>query len=424
MEIIDSYTRKKWVLFLQAKSEIVTALDEWGNVVERQSGCLIIAIRSDNASEILKILKNCKRNNGVISQTTAPYSSHQNAAAERAIQSTVYATRAILKEARLHVEFRVEAARTHTYITNRIRIGPTVSKIIDEKRVLRSVSPEEAWTGSPVTIRHFRVFGCKAFAHIDRKSHPKHSRKVKLMDVGRECIFMGYTDTASQYRLYASDLHKVFTLSYTKSKENVIGSSIKDLRLWRNSGLELVEGINDSAPIIRNPGGRPNKIINSKPLSGGGSFNTDIDTLIIDGSIEPLKIKHLTDTDIAKTEKISIKEATGQDVAIPKEVIEVTENQKLTATDISVNLEDKTSEPFHNEDKNSTELSTTIEEQPNQNLRRSSRIKNKTNPSKNSEVDKIFTDNTLLKPYPTSSNQKIKPMTKPTKKCNDIYSIS
>lgn len=143
-EIIDNFTRKKWILFLKDKSSIIQELDEWGNMVERQSGCNIIAVRSDNAGEILKVLKNWKRNNGVVSQTTAPYSSHQNGVAERAIQSTVYATRALLKEAKLPVEFWAEAARTHTYINNRIKSGPAVTKYSEGQEISKHVSPEEA----------------------------------------------------------------------------------------------------------------------------------------------------------------------------------------------------------------------------------------------------------------------------------------
>lgn len=41
------------------------------------------------------------------------------------------------------------------------------------------------------------------------------------MVVGREYIFVGYTETASQYKLYAADLNKVFGLLYTMFKENV-----------------------------------------------------------------------------------------------------------------------------------------------------------------------------------------------------------
>lgn len=164
-------------------------------------------------------------------------------------------TRSKLKESDLPVEFWIEATLTHTYITNRIRGGPNLTNIVGENKITNCVSPEEAWTGNPVTNRHFRIFTCNAFSKIDRNSHPKHSRKDILMDVGRECIFVGCSDTSSQYRLYVPDLQKVFTSSYTKFKEHDKGSSIKDLRLWRRTGLEFSEGQGESSPAIRNAPG-------------------------------------------------------------------------------------------------------------------------------------------------------------------------
>lgn len=79
------------------------------------------------------------------------------------------------------------------------------------------------------------------------------------MDVARECIFMGYTETTSQHRLYALYLHKVVVSSYIKFKEHVHGSSILDLKFWKNAGLDFIEGQGNSAPAIRNPVGRPRK---------------------------------------------------------------------------------------------------------------------------------------------------------------------
>lgn len=94
------------------------------------------------------------------------------------------------------------------------------------------------------------------------------------MDVGRECIFLGYTATASQYRLYAPDLHRVVVSSYTKFKEDIRGSSIIDLKLWRRSGLEFIEGQGDSAPAVRNPIGRPAKSFKSTSFGdANGGYN-------------------------------------------------------------------------------------------------------------------------------------------------------
>lgn len=45
----------------------------------------------------------------------------------------------MLKVAGLPVEFWAEAAQTHIYITNRIRGGPTLTKIVGENKVTKCV---------------------------------------------------------------------------------------------------------------------------------------------------------------------------------------------------------------------------------------------------------------------------------------------
>lgn len=90
----------------------------------------------------------------------------------------------MLKDAGLPVEFWDEAALTHAYLRNRMKAGPTVTRLVNGKETTRRVCPQEAWTKKPVSIDHIRAFGCKAVAHIDPKSHPKDSRKDKFMDRG------------------------------------------------------------------------------------------------------------------------------------------------------------------------------------------------------------------------------------------------
>ncbi|KAI0993630.1 hypothetical protein K3495_g14554, partial [Podosphaera aphanis] len=58
--ILDSFTRKLWVLCCKTKDEALTALDQWKLGVEFQSGEKIKAVRSDNAAELLKVVSKWK----------------------------------------------------------------------------------------------------------------------------------------------------------------------------------------------------------------------------------------------------------------------------------------------------------------------------------------------------------------------------
>ncbi|RAL59227.1 hypothetical protein DID88_006682 [Monilinia fructigena] len=55
-EIICSWTRKTWIICLEKKSDIIVELEKWRIRVERESGFLVGATRTDNAPEIEKIL--------------------------------------------------------------------------------------------------------------------------------------------------------------------------------------------------------------------------------------------------------------------------------------------------------------------------------------------------------------------------------
>jgi hypothetical protein len=53
--IIDSFTRKNWILVLKEKSDAKSALEEWKKAVELQANAKIKAVRSDNVPELVQI---------------------------------------------------------------------------------------------------------------------------------------------------------------------------------------------------------------------------------------------------------------------------------------------------------------------------------------------------------------------------------
>jgi hypothetical protein len=55
--IINSYTRKNWVLVLKEKGNTKRALEEWKNAVELQANTKIKAARSDNAIELVQTIE-------------------------------------------------------------------------------------------------------------------------------------------------------------------------------------------------------------------------------------------------------------------------------------------------------------------------------------------------------------------------------
>ena len=81
-------------------------------------------------------------------------------------------------------EFWVEAIATAVYILNR---SPT--------RSVYDKTSEEAWSGRRPSTRHFKGFGCIAYAHV------LDQLRKKLDDKGERCIFIGYNTNLKAYKL-------------------------------------------------------------------------------------------------------------------------------------------------------------------------------------------------------------------------------
>jgi hypothetical protein len=64
-------------------------------------------------------------------------------------------------------------------------------------------TPEEAWSSSKPTVKHFKVFGCIAYTHV-----PDAQRK-KLDNKSIKCIFLGISEESKAYRLYHPTTRKI-----------------------------------------------------------------------------------------------------------------------------------------------------------------------------------------------------------------------
>ncbi|KAI0999281.1 hypothetical protein K3495_g8917 [Podosphaera aphanis] len=130
-KILDNATRRKWVLLLKTRDETKEKLTKWRKKVELEKssqGYKIKAVRSDNAGEIKSIVDNWAVTDGIKSESTASYSSHQNGAAERTFRTTEECKRAKLEDAKMLIEFWDEAVEATVYERNHIDLGPPTKK--------------------------------------------------------------------------------------------------------------------------------------------------------------------------------------------------------------------------------------------------------------------------------------------------------
>jgi hypothetical protein len=62
-------------------------------------------------------------------------------------------------------------------------------------RILKDMTPEEAFSGKKPNVENLRIFGCLVYSHI-----PK-DRRNKLEPSGKKGIFMGYSESSKAYRI-------------------------------------------------------------------------------------------------------------------------------------------------------------------------------------------------------------------------------
>ena len=155
LTFIDDKTHYIWVYVLKHKHEVYTRFLERKSMVERSTGRKLKTLHTDNGGECR--VKSYLRTEGVRHELTVPKTPEQNGIAERMNRTLVESVRSMLADAQLPHKFWVEVLSTAVYLRNR---SPTVG--------VQDVTPYEAWTGGKPRVKHLRVFGCVAYAHIPK----------------------------------------------------------------------------------------------------------------------------------------------------------------------------------------------------------------------------------------------------------------
>lgn len=173
--LIDDYSRKTWVYFLQEKSEAFSAFKSFKVYVQSETGKHIKTIRTDRGGEYCsKDFESFCNYHGIRRELTASYSTQQNSVSERKNRTILNMVRTLLTKGRIPKNFWPEAVNWSIHILNR---SPTFA--------VQNKTPEEAWCGRRLAVDHFRFFGCIAYAHI-----PDEKRK-KLDDKGKSVFSLG-----------------------------------------------------------------------------------------------------------------------------------------------------------------------------------------------------------------------------------------
>ena len=169
---IDDQTRYVWVYFLKKKDQVFEKFLEWKTMVEKETDKNLNVLCTDNGGEFTSSkFEAYLKSEGVCYELTIPKIPEQNGVAEHMNRTLLEATTSMLSNVNLSPKLWAEALLTAAYLRKR---SPT--------KVVRRMTPQEAWTGAKPQVDHLRVFGCQAYVKMRERSWILNLRSVFSWD--------------------------------------------------------------------------------------------------------------------------------------------------------------------------------------------------------------------------------------------------
>jgi hypothetical protein len=160
---IDDYSRKMWLYLLKTKDEVFNKFQEFKAEIENLTNKKIKTLRIDNGGEYTskEFVSFCK-SAGTRRELTVPHNPQQNGVAERKNRSIEETVKALLNDQGLSMFLWGEATMTTIYVQNR-----------SPHRILKDMTPEEAFSGKKPNVENLRIFGCPVYSHIPKDKRNK-----------------------------------------------------------------------------------------------------------------------------------------------------------------------------------------------------------------------------------------------------------
>jgi hypothetical protein len=160
---IDDYSRKTWLYLLKTKDEVFNKFQEFKAEIENLTNKKIKTLRTDNGREYTskEFVAFCK-SIGIRRELTVPHSPQQNGVVERNNRSIEETIKTLLNDQGLSMFLWGEAKMTTIYVQNR-----------SPHRILKDMTPEEAFSGKKPNVENLRIFGCPIYSHRPKDTRNK-----------------------------------------------------------------------------------------------------------------------------------------------------------------------------------------------------------------------------------------------------------
>ena len=121
VNFIDDYSRCTWVFLMKDRSELFSIFKSFFAEIQNQFGVSIRTFHSDNALEYLSSqYREFMTHQGIIHQTTCPYTSQQNGVAERKNRHLIETARTLLLESNVPLRFWGDEVLTSCCLINKM----------------------------------------------------------------------------------------------------------------------------------------------------------------------------------------------------------------------------------------------------------------------------------------------------------------
>jgi len=180
---------------MKDRSELFSIFCAFYAEIETQFDFSIRILRSDNANEYFsQNFTIFLQNNGILHQSSCPYTPQQNGVAERKNRHLLDVTRTMMFHSHVPTQYWGDAVLTACYLINRM-----------PSSVLGGVSPHSILFPRELAFKlPPRIFGSVCFVHQMSPTLDKLSpRSIK-------CVFLGYCRSQKGYRCYDPVSHKFF----------------------------------------------------------------------------------------------------------------------------------------------------------------------------------------------------------------------
>ena len=178
------------VYLLRRKSDAFDSFMEYKAWAERTTGKRIISLQEDKGGEFVgKRWDAMYASTGIRPRETTRKRPEQNGVAERANRTVVEGTCAVLAESGLPHSFWGEALLSFVDVWNRLPSNSTRGRSL-------KATPYELWYGKKPDFSHLRVWGCRAYAHVQR------DKRDKLQWHIIKGVFIGYPEGYKGWRIW------------------------------------------------------------------------------------------------------------------------------------------------------------------------------------------------------------------------------